>query len=802
MKKYSNKKKKQVIPVSKKFAYGGTAINMLTPSEEVAKNRKANIEATYEGMMNPTANILGGLGGFLANTGLNLVTSGVSKAGGFGKVLGGNDKLSGFGTALDGLLGIQTGEAGIGKIDKVLPGAEVERVNTESDTINPINSVTIPSSFGGAKGFGKSQLSQWLKDNVGLLTNTPYSIPSFAYGGTVPIEAEGGEIIETPNGIPQELIGPSHEGGGMDMLVPPGTDIYSNRVKGVDGRTMAKRKKDRERKEAKLKKLLEKNPSDKTLQKTLKKIQADNEIEDQQDMEYMRSLQESQQIFALGGSVNPPSKDIKELELVKKKNFLKDPLPYYPKLDITYPIGNTYPIIPEFNLNTYNTPQTTTEVEDKKGFWDILKSIKHPLKEATSGDIIGMYSNWKSGRDQMQNTLNQFKNTPNEENHYKNYGKEALGLIRDQYGVLEGIRDKAIQDISLTRADAINRNSNSARGINTIRALNLATDATTNKSISDIYNNYNTQRMQIMDKEATQLDEINAKVMAGEETRAKNQLENQDAFFTQMGTNIADKYKGYANIAKVLNNRKEYELKKGTLLNANQYITVDENGNFKINLDAIKESAKVTAETAKNNDNTQNYTNAGEGSEVKEYIGKDGDLTKQASKELESKSWLWQGVTNPETGKVFSSAKEYGQFIDKSNNNKYFSNKYQIKYPYDHTQYIDPTTKQPFESYEDFVKYSKVDDVNRLEKISKINNNERISNPTQKLPLLKSSLSENQIKDLDKVLNKLNINVDLSDSKSIKELQKSLDMSTKLRTGRFGKATLEQIKKYIKDNNL
>ena len=78
---------------------------------------------------------------------------------------------------------------------------------------------------------------------------------SFATGGVAgnkQINAEGGEVIETPGGQPQELQGASHEQGGIDMTVPSGTEIYSDRLVGADGKTMAERKKLREKQISKI----------------------------------------------------------------------------------------------------------------------------------------------------------------------------------------------------------------------------------------------------------------------------------------------------------------------------------------------------------------------------------------------------------------------------------------------------------------------------------------------------------------------------------------------------------------------
>lgn len=64
------------------------------------------------------------------------------------------------------------------------------------------------------------------------------------------VEAEGGEVLQTPNGEVTNLNGAQHEQGGIDLQVPEGSVIFSDTIgiTGKDGifRTLAERKKLRE----------------------------------------------------------------------------------------------------------------------------------------------------------------------------------------------------------------------------------------------------------------------------------------------------------------------------------------------------------------------------------------------------------------------------------------------------------------------------------------------------------------------------------------------------------------------------
>lgn len=121
-------------------------------------------------------------------------------------------------------------------------------------------------------------------------------VKNYATGGNVPIEAEGQEVVEEPNGNMYELQGASHEQGGIDMNVPEGSQIYSKRLKGMDGKTMADRKKFREQHLAKLQRLMELNPNDRMLKKTYEKTVRDFQKQEEEDLAYMNYMHQQQEM--------------------------------------------------------------------------------------------------------------------------------------------------------------------------------------------------------------------------------------------------------------------------------------------------------------------------------------------------------------------------------------------------------------------------------------------------------------------------------------------------------------------------
>jgi hypothetical protein len=120
---------------------------------------------------------------------------------------------------------------------------------------------------------------------------------SYAQGGQVPqnipVEVEGQEMYEMPNGQMGEFEGPSHENGGIPVALPEGTKVYSDRLK-VNGKTMADRKDKREKNIAKLEKLLGKSPHDKFLRQSLERQKETASLEEQSDMAMQEQANQQQ----------------------------------------------------------------------------------------------------------------------------------------------------------------------------------------------------------------------------------------------------------------------------------------------------------------------------------------------------------------------------------------------------------------------------------------------------------------------------------------------------------------------------
>lgn len=431
-------------------------------------------------------------------------------------------------------------------------------------------------------GFNWGSLMQQGIGGLGTFANS-----SFATGGKVPINAEGGEVIETPGGEPQELQGNSHAEGGIDLQVPEGTEIYSKRLKGPDGKSMADRKKARERQLAKLEKLVESNPTDKTIRKTLEKTKKDFQIQEQQDMQKMQMAHQVSQIFnidskgkvtkhRLGGIAdNPPGYS-------KNNVFYEDPFNKYKKIVDNYQntyldaimesYNNDYPIkdnigninhlpsneepdeiIPNINSNQYG--ESITSIGDTKKDSIFNKMFKG--SGMTIGDMVGLGGQLYNTFAPMKNTIaNRAGDTPNV-NAFKEYGKDALRKMDQSKQYIKGIRDENLKNLELARTGQINRNRNTARGINTQRALDLTVDANINNTKSQIFNQFAQAMQQIYGQEALLENQQDQVVMQGEQNRDLADRQDRDNYFSQLAQDIATKGEGLQHIGKNVNEIKK-----------------------------------------------------------------------------------------------------------------------------------------------------------------------------------------------------------------------------------------------------
>jgi hypothetical protein len=122
-------------------------------------------------------------------------------------------------------------------------------------------------------------------------------LDSYQTGGTtqnIPIEVEGGELVQQEGAKPKKIQGPKHESGGVDINVGKDTKVYSAKY-GINGETFVARKLRRENKEKQAVKDLNNDPFNTLLANTLNRTRVTNKTEDEFDMMFQQELHEKQQ---------------------------------------------------------------------------------------------------------------------------------------------------------------------------------------------------------------------------------------------------------------------------------------------------------------------------------------------------------------------------------------------------------------------------------------------------------------------------------------------------------------------------
>lgn len=465
--------------------------------------------------------------------------------------------------------------------------------------------------YAGSKDPVGGTVGNTLKAGVGLAD-------FFALGGlvnNVPVEVEGKEVAETPQGQVVEFKGKSHEQGGIDIDLPEGTEIFSKRIK-VYGVSMADRKKKRERKELNLKRLLEKNKYDMVNKNTLKRVKEINKKEEEFDSQiqqlistFVNKKKSSREKHGLGDIVGKDRRRPKyEKWLLEQAGISDYDFSIHKMAGGGYDYDEFIKNVAKPSYETWvsmwkNNDAGNEGIEPTKEIYENLYSKDYMNKDLslkafrqntglgkflenedfgtlgnmTSGDWLSMTGNVISAFGPMLNTKkNRSVDTPNI-NHYKDFGNDALEAISQAQDYIAGQRDNSLMDLQSSLNSSISRNRNTARGVNTIRALDLASSVNYNKARKDTYDMFSSQMLKLLDRKANLENIKDSMVMKGEEKRDLANRQDLDNYYTQLTQDILSMGEGLQHIGKNLNTAKLNEVVERLLSQLNKYgITVDD----------------------------------------------------------------------------------------------------------------------------------------------------------------------------------------------------------------------------------
>lgn len=452
-----------------------------------------------------------------------------------------------FGTSKTNPVNIQSPNQAIAENDimwaKAQEGVDSDFLIKALDTLGGFALNTGLNMMGGSSMAGDlksdSTKSRLLKKNIAdpksSMAADTIGTRVAAYGGSN-IEVEGDEVAQYPTGDLVQFDGPRHENGGIDVNLPNGTDIYSDRIS-IDNKTMAQRKLEREKNAAKFAKMYEKNKSA-DVKSTLDRI---------------LEINAQQEAF--------------DLEIQGTANRLTPQNGMTPKAaDGTGPGG-----------------VSTEDPSFLSGLLEYFQSAGSP----TGGDIIGTIGNLMQANNPRKLTLaNRAGDQPNV-NAFENYGKNALAKLDQAKGSLQGNLDSALLDIDKSAQAATKTNSNGARSINTARALNLATQSVAQDAKAKANVEYANMLTQMLTGEAAMLNDIDARVMTGDQNANEADRMDRDAFFTQLSKDEVARGQAVSGVGKNMNALKEREYNQNLLDAMFDY--------SKVNLKSGKMSANTKA---------------------------------------------------------------------------------------------------------------------------------------------------------------------------------------------------------------
>lgn len=443
----------------------------------------------------------------------------------------------------------------------------------------------------------------------------------FGFGGDVsamPVEIEGNETVEYPNGQVVQYEGPSHESGGIDMNLPEGTEVYSKRIKKYN-KTLADRKAERTKQLDKIQKRADKNQYDVLLQGTVGRVSANNELLDKQDKTIQGMVRDTVTINSLNQKYKaaydiPPwlqyqnmARNGGQIRLYGEKGLFQKSNGAYDLEDLngtvvtanapaaqqpsareanvtsgastmlahaqrTIPLmdnSNASGISPNVNIgrsDEYNFPLNIAskhKLGKTKSSNINWSSIGKTLGNAVNGvlgqmpsvtDMFGMYAQYRGAKDLMNNTIENLNATQPNINPYEHYGEQGLNTLDTMAKYFTSQRDNQYQDLERQRNQIAERNRNSARGINTLRALDLISDAQLQKGKQSIDNAYNQQMANLNYNKANKQDMRDRMFMSGEQQRDLANRQDIDNYYTNRAQDLSTKYQMYQQLAREMNN--------------------------------------------------------------------------------------------------------------------------------------------------------------------------------------------------------------------------------------------------------
>lgn len=394
---------------------------------------------------------------------------------------------------------------------------------------------------------------------------------NYAYGGRTGkrIEIEGGEVTQTPDGTVMKHSGPSHENGGIPMNAPNGTKVYSDRLS-IDGKTMQERKINREKKLAKLQKLVVDGIPNSLTKNTIKRTAETTSSEEQQDM----AIQEvANRIYGNPGEAAYGTK------VGSYYGVKADPLGA-PEYDVPLGLEGIMAASRAIATNNMKLPGTSNLTINPQLAGQPANAV--PKQSLLSiGDMIGMGGTAFNAIAPLVNSSNANANRKPNINRFLGFGHDALETNDAAQDYVAGQQSAALSDNQLAANTAYSRNHNNASSVNTQRALDATVDMTKSKADNETRSTFARQMMGILGQRSGISMRKDQMEMSGQAAMDLADKQDMDNFYTNKGADLVNFGNGIQAIGRNLNIAKSNQTDRNLVGSLSKYgLDFDDDGNL------------------------------------------------------------------------------------------------------------------------------------------------------------------------------------------------------------------------------
>lgn len=427
-----------------------------------------------------------------------------------------------------------------------------DEANAQIDINNAkanLNAVSNPLALGVEMGGGL--IADIIASNPQMFqTQGSGEEESAAYGKS--INAEGGEVLDSPTTGAVDIDGPGHKDGGVDVKLPGNSnqvDIFSAKVADAKGNLVAEKKKKREKKMKSIVEMLESDPTDRAKRNAYKRKLSQLEAEEQKDLELQSQASMLASLMGLPHANSPE----------KKAAYGFDP-------DMLSRLSTM--LSSDDELESEGLMADNSGLEDEhianmgeKGLDKQGKTLKKsPFEDlnvnGTIGDALKIGGNIYGAVKGAQNVEEARAGDRTHPNYSSKVGDDAIDTLEDSMADLDAMEDNQKANIRRKVAGNKRRGRKTSRGINTMRATDSVSEMQGMMAENDVFSKVAAQKMGIKGKKAgVQMTASQAKAKGAYMARDNND-KDRHVYHSARGASLQNISKQIQETGKNLNEMK------------------------------------------------------------------------------------------------------------------------------------------------------------------------------------------------------------------------------------------------------